>query len=324
MSELRVATWNVLNRDRARRTPLLVETLARVDADVVLLQETEPAHARELADTLGYAWYVAAPTGDAPVESLPALLSRLPVANVEMIELPTDYRQRFYAVCAEIGTPAGPLTAVSTHLRHTARAGRMALDPAVRAWDDTAPGVQGDAAPGVRGDAAPGTAADDETDLATRASDPDPDSPAAIIAMRLAQLAVIRERLGRYLDAPLLFGGDLNFLPDGPEYRAVLDWGVRDAWRAGPRLGSGATILEHNPLIADGAGIYAEEFGRQAPGGEAPLDYTLDFQFASPFLRPGAAWVFGRPSPATRDQWASDHLGIAVDYHLDYDAPARA
>lgn len=302
MSALRVATWNVLNRDRAHRTPLLVETLARVDADVVLLQETEPAHARELADALGYSWCVAAPAGDAPVESLPALLSRLPVANTEVIELPTDYRQKFYAVCAHLAMPTGTVTAVSTHLRHTPQAGRMALDPAVRAY---------------------GEAGDAPVDI---------DGPAATIALRLTQLAVIRRHLDARLGAPLVFGGDLNFLPDGPEYRAVLDWGVRDSWRAGPRLGSGATILEHNPLIADGAGVYTDPFVRQAPGGEAPLDYTLDFQFASRSLRPGAAWVFGRPSPspspATRDQWASDHLGIAVDYSVedtvDDTAPARA
>ncbi|MER5567979.1 poly(A) polymerase [Streptomyces goshikiensis] len=121
-ARIRVLTWNTL-WDRydaplistARRRPLLLAELARADADVIALQEVEPA----LLDLLLAAPWVRAgytlgtdPGGRDVADSGLLLLSRLPVREAGLHML-----RRHKAVAAvTVDGAAGPLVVAATHL----------------------------------------------------------------------------------------------------------------------------------------------------------------------------------------------------------------
>ncbi|MGW3245826.1 poly(A) polymerase [Streptomyces sp. NPDC001070] len=119
---LRVLTWNTLwdrydshRIDTDRRRPLLLRALEEADADVIALQEVEPA----LLDMLLRAPWVRArytlgtdPSGRDTDDSGVLLLSRLPVREAALHALGPHK-----AVTAiTLGTAAGPLVVAATHL----------------------------------------------------------------------------------------------------------------------------------------------------------------------------------------------------------------
>lgn len=119
---LTVLTWNTLwdrydsdRIDTARRRPLLAEALRAADADVIALQEVEPAL---LTLLLGCEWvsahYTLAtdPTGhDVPDNGL-LLLSRLPVSEAAVHVLGPHKA----VAAAVVETANGPVTVAVTHL----------------------------------------------------------------------------------------------------------------------------------------------------------------------------------------------------------------
>ncbi|MGW1127031.1 RNA repair domain-containing protein [Streptomyces sp. NPDC002526] len=119
---LTVLTWNTLwdrydsdRIDTARRRPLLAEALRAADADVIALQEVEPAL---LTLLLGCEWvsahYTLAtdPTGhDVPDHGL-LLLSRLPVSEAAVHVLGPHKA----VAAAVVETADGPVTVAVTHL----------------------------------------------------------------------------------------------------------------------------------------------------------------------------------------------------------------
>ena len=134
------------------------------------------------------------------------------------------------------------------------------------------------------------------------------------VASRRAQIADLRE-FADELDGPVVVAGDWAFLPDSAEYRAVVDGGFVDAWRARPRLGSCVTTPSDCPYVAAEMARYRQV--ARAMGVE--LDdpgLCLDYQFVTgDRLRAGLAWTFGRPAGTDAGEvWASDHLGVCVDY----------
>nr|WP_055502341.1 poly(A) polymerase [Nonomuraea pusilla] len=119
---VRVLTWNTLwdrydgdRIDTARRRPLLLEALQRADADVVALQEVEPAL---LSMLLAAPWVrdrytVAADPGGEDVDDCGLLLlSRLPVTEAAWHRL--GPHKAVAAVVVHTG--AGPLVVATTHL----------------------------------------------------------------------------------------------------------------------------------------------------------------------------------------------------------------
>lgn len=294
-TKLRVLTWNVLYRDRPTRIDILCDTIRHVAPDVVMLQETSPEHAERVAARTGL--HLAA-IPDVPSDlntNVPALLARNVLRDATCIELsaPID-GHAYYAVTATLEHETKLTQFCSTHLRHTDRAGRMGLDTDYRKAAEGGPAVT------------------DHELLEKLPLDLGPS-----VVARLGQLEVLHEHL--VASAPTasrrILCGDMNFVPDGPEYKALLrkDWS--DSWRAAPRLGSGATILDRNPLIADGRAPYRSLQLEAQPGGATHLDYTLDFQFTQGQPAVNAAWTVGDPED-TGAPWPSDHLGIVVDYEL--------
>lgn len=283
---IRVLTWNILYREADARLETLCARIREAAPDVVLLQESNRSHAEAVARELGMSVAVVAPE---PVDSpsVPAIVTGLPVRETAAHSLISGAPRGTWAVSAQVDTPDGPVSLISTHLQHTSQAGRMALDPQYRA---VAAGAPVDVI--------------DEEQL--RES----------VRRRLVELGII-DGLVKSLAVrmPVVLGGDLNCPPDGIEYRTVVGWGLNDSWRAGPRLGSGDTILERNPLISDVPGVYSDLAAKALPGLKADLDYTLDFLFHTRELHAGDAWVVGRPLP--RESWASDHLGLVVDYSVE-------
>lgn len=144
MEHLRVATWNVWWRfgPWEDRQPLIADELARVEPDIVGLQESwaevgdrEAAapgaalvdgpdapgrsQAAELADRLGFADYrFAWRYAYQGVAGGNAILSRWPIVEADAAPLPEagappEYRTMLRVV---VDTPAGPLPFVTTHL----------------------------------------------------------------------------------------------------------------------------------------------------------------------------------------------------------------
>ena len=138
------------------------------------------------------------------------------------------------------------------------------------------------------------------------------------VESRLAEISSLTAAVAALGGDHRLLCGDLNLLPDGPEYRSLVDCGWCDSWRQRPRLGSGATVVHDNPLLPP---VELPDYRRAhagLPGRAANFDYTLDYQFIRPeSLRADHAWTFGGPE----DGCPSDHLGIAVDYSLPRTSP---
>ncbi|MEU8578082.1 poly(A) polymerase [Streptomyces asoensis] len=119
---IRVLTWNTLwdrydsdRIDTARRRPLLLAALRQADADVIALQEAEPALLTLLLDApwVREGYTVATDPGGKDVDECGLLLlSRLPVREAALHVL-----GRHKAVTAlVVDTACGPLTVAATHL----------------------------------------------------------------------------------------------------------------------------------------------------------------------------------------------------------------
>jgi poly(A) polymerase len=113
-AQLRVLTWNTLwDRydsdliDTARRRPLLLRELVRADADVIALQEVEPA----LYEMLALAGYAVSDGADVADHGL-VLLSRLPVVSAGHHAL-SGHKGVASMV---VSTAAGPVAVLATHL----------------------------------------------------------------------------------------------------------------------------------------------------------------------------------------------------------------
>ena len=126
-TSLRVMTWNLWWRfgPWEARQPAILETLRRIDADIICLQEVWQTRDGEdqpggFAEALGYHCAHVAGLGlDIAPESLGnAVLSRWPITNVETrsIPAPDGLDELRTVVRADIDGPRGPIEAFSTHL----------------------------------------------------------------------------------------------------------------------------------------------------------------------------------------------------------------
>ncbi len=123
-TRLRVLTWNLWWRFgpwEARR-PAITATVARLDADVICLQEVwedgAVNFAEELAAGLGFHHVYGARLDMDGVRFGNAVLSRWPIVDSEVLGLPADKDVEELRTCvrADIDGPRGPLQAFSTHL----------------------------------------------------------------------------------------------------------------------------------------------------------------------------------------------------------------
>lgn len=145
-------------QDWPARRAVIVDTLRALRPDVILLQEVLekeglPNQARQLADSLGYAFTFASvdPVG-APKRYGNAILTRLPILATSEVKLPPldDWR---VAAHARLRLPDGrALDAYATHLHHTQEgaairaeqvAGLLAFVDSTRAVGDGAPVLLG-------------------------------------------------------------------------------------------------------------------------------------------------------------------------------------
>ena len=126
-TRLRVMTWNVWWRfgPWEARQPAILETLRRVDADIICLQEAWQTRDGEdqaggFAAALGYhSVYVAGLGLDLAPESLGnAVLSRWPITSSEgrALPAPAGLDELRSVVRADIDGPRGPIEVFSTHL----------------------------------------------------------------------------------------------------------------------------------------------------------------------------------------------------------------
>ena len=123
-TRLRVLSWNLWHRFgpwEARR-PAIAATLARLDADVVCLQEVwaddEVEFGGELAGGLGFHQVYGSRVDFDGVRFGNAVLSRWPIRGTEVLALPSraDTEELRTCVRADIDGPRGPLQVFSTHL----------------------------------------------------------------------------------------------------------------------------------------------------------------------------------------------------------------
>ena len=123
-TRLRVLTWNLWWRFgpwEARR-PAISASLARLDADVICLQEVwddgDVCFSQELADGLGFHHVYGARLVLDGVRFGNAVLSRWPIVVNDVLELPADPSADEQRVCvrADIEGPRGTLQVFSTHL----------------------------------------------------------------------------------------------------------------------------------------------------------------------------------------------------------------
>lgn len=123
-TRLRVLTWNLWHRFgpwEARR-PAIAATLARLDADVVCLQEVwadeEVELAAALADGLGFHQVYGSRIEFEGIRFGNAVLSRWPITASDILPLPADHGLDELRTCvrADIDGPRGALQVFSTHL----------------------------------------------------------------------------------------------------------------------------------------------------------------------------------------------------------------
>lgn len=124
-TRLRVATWNVWWRfgPWEERQPAIAETLRRIDADVIALQEVWDVddgrgQSEALADTLGYEHVFAAGFDAGEASFGNAVLSRWPIAASDTRTLPTTPSTDEFRVAlkVEVDGPRGPIELYTTHL----------------------------------------------------------------------------------------------------------------------------------------------------------------------------------------------------------------
>ena len=280
MQLLRVATLNVWNRSGpwAARLGLIRDGLARLDADVVGLQEVmrlvrpgtieplSPEHdqARELADGFDYeiSYAGAADYGNGLVMGN-AVLSRFPILESRAFPLPDEgtgeHRVLLYAL---LGAPWGRLPVFVTHLNWRFDHGFVRL------------------------------------------------TQVAFIAERIAEVAPIQAGL-----LPPVLMGDFNAAPDADEIRYLCGLHVlggksvhfADAWVYGAGAGSGATYDPKNdyarknrepPRRID----YVFTRGPDAELRGEPMHARLAFH--EPVATPEGTL------------WPSDHYGVLADIDL--------
>jgi endonuclease/exonuclease/phosphatase family metal-dependent hydrolase len=123
-TRLRVLSWNLWHRFgpwEARR-PAIAATLARLDADVIGLQEVwadaDVSFAEELAERLGFHQVYGARLDFDGVRFGNAILSRWPITASDVLALPSlpDTEELRTCVRADIDGPRGPLQLFTTHL----------------------------------------------------------------------------------------------------------------------------------------------------------------------------------------------------------------
>jgi endonuclease/exonuclease/phosphatase family metal-dependent hydrolase len=126
-TRLRVLTWNLWWRfgPWEARQPAILDTLARVDADVICLQEVWEtrdggSQPRTLADALGFHYVAAAGLGlDLAPESLGnAVLARWPITSARAAALPAPkgLDELRVVLRADVDGPRGPVQVFCTHL----------------------------------------------------------------------------------------------------------------------------------------------------------------------------------------------------------------
>ena len=124
-TRLRVATWNVWWRfgPWEERQPAIAETLRRIDADVIALQEVwdvddGAGQAEVLADALGYEHVFAAGFDAGEASFGNAVLSRWPIAASDRRTLPTTPSTDEFRVAlkVEVDGPRGRFELFTTHL----------------------------------------------------------------------------------------------------------------------------------------------------------------------------------------------------------------
>ncbi|MGK2949396.1 MAG: endonuclease/exonuclease/phosphatase family protein [Acidimicrobiales bacterium] len=123
-TRLRVLTWNLWWRfgPWEERRPAIAATLARLDADIVCLQEVwddgAVCFAAELAEGLGFHHAYGARLDLDGVRFGNAVLSRWPITGHEVLPLPADPDLEELRTCvrADIDGPRGALQVFSTHL----------------------------------------------------------------------------------------------------------------------------------------------------------------------------------------------------------------
>jgi endonuclease/exonuclease/phosphatase family metal-dependent hydrolase len=122
-TRLRVLTWNLWWRfgPWEARQPAILETLRRIDADVIALQETwdDPgsSQVRDLADALGYHHAYGTGFAEFPETFGNAVLSRWPIDATETRPLPAveGLDELRVVLRAEIDGPRGAFDVYSTH-----------------------------------------------------------------------------------------------------------------------------------------------------------------------------------------------------------------
>lgn len=128
-TRMRVLTWNLWWRfgPWEARQPAIIETLRRVDADVICLQECWETRAgvsqpTDIAEALGYRHVYAAGLGlDVAEESMGnAILSRWPISGARGAALPAPKKldEMRSVLRAEINGPQGPFEVFCTHLNY--------------------------------------------------------------------------------------------------------------------------------------------------------------------------------------------------------------
>lgn len=123
-TRLRVLSWNLWWRfgPWESRAPAIAATLARIDADVIGLQEVwqegDKCQAADLASELGFSWVYASRLDLDGVNFGNAVLSRWPITSSEWRPLPAPAEQNELRTVlrADIDGPRGPIQLYTTHL----------------------------------------------------------------------------------------------------------------------------------------------------------------------------------------------------------------
>ena len=135
----------------------------------------------------------------------------------------------------------------------------------------------------------------------------------ASVMQRIDEISALSETAAALAGDHVLLCGDLNLLPDSPEYHHLTSCGWTDTWRQRPRLGSRATIADTNPLLPDSELTRYRNAHVGLPGRPDVFDYTLDYQMIrGDTLLAAHAWTLG----GEPDRYPSDHLALAVDYRV--------